>query len=151
MDNSAVKCLSKNKVKVILVMVDIDYILEMLDSRKSIDEQEKGMVMARKLKNLRVFFRPKNIKDYKCCWENCAKIIAERSDDELRYNLVNLFEWLREKDGNDVKILIKRIKEFKMDVRVDDLITFYKKKARLLNEEDWYQHLCQISDEGGEC
>ena len=60
--------------------VDIDTLYEMLDERKPIEVQEDAIREARKIKSLSVFMQPV---EYKWSWENCAKVICEKTDKEL--------------------------------------------------------------------
>ena len=62
-------------------MINIDYILSLLDWNNSDEEQEKGVKLAKDIKYISAFIQPghpygKNI------WDNCAKILAERDDKE---------------------------------------------------------------------
>lgn len=76
-------------------MINIDYILSLLDWNNSDEEQEKGVKLAKDIKYISAFIQPghpygKNI------WDNCAKILAERDDKELEPHLIELLEWLQD-------------------------------------------------------
>lgn len=76
--------------------MDIDKIMEMLDWNQPIEVQQKGLELARKVKCINVFLQPGSHHYGKNVWNNCAKILCEKSDDELRPCLDGLFEWLRD-------------------------------------------------------
>ena len=69
-------------------------ILEMLDLNNDSAIQEKGIAEAEKIPDFSFLFRPtypgKNV------WQNCAKVICKKSDEELDSYLTNMFEWLEE-------------------------------------------------------
>ena len=80
---------------------DIDTIFKMLSWNSSEKEQLRGIDEAKKIEYLSVLFQP--IED-KSVWENCAKVISSKSDNELhicnknsteisRYKLAGLFVW----------------------------------------------------------
>lgn len=91
-------------------MVNIDYIFELLDWNSSIEDKQKGLSLARKVKCITVFLQPgypygKNV------WENCAIILAEKSDTELERFLSPLMTWLQDLNwpGSDIILSKDRI------------------------------------------
>ena len=81
-------------------MIDIDYIMALLDDRKSTEEQSKGLEMAKSIKCIRGFVMPKSIPDHQYYWENCARVLAGKTDDELNPFLLELFNWIRNMDNS---------------------------------------------------
>ena len=73
--------------------VDIDTLYEMLDEEQPIEIQEAALREARKIKSLSVFMQPV---EYKWSWENCAKVICEKTDEELNNYTYEMLEWLRD-------------------------------------------------------
>ena len=57
--------------------VDIDTLFVMLDEEQPTEVQEAALREARKIKSLSVFMQPI---EYKWSWENCAKVICEKTD-----------------------------------------------------------------------
>ena len=57
--------------------VDIDTLFEMMDEGQPVEVQEEALREARKIKSLSVFMQPI---EYKWSWENCAKVICEKTD-----------------------------------------------------------------------
>ena len=63
-------------------MVDIDYVMELMDWNNSIEDQKKGVELARNIKCLNAFLQP-GAPYGKSVWENCAKVLTERTNKEL--------------------------------------------------------------------
>ena len=66
---------------------DIDTIFKMLSWNSSEKEQLRGIDEAKKIEYLSVLFQP--IED-KSVWENCAKVISSKSDNELKKYMNNI-------------------------------------------------------------
>ena len=73
-------------------MNDIDTIMDMLNWHQPEDIQAEGRKIAQNVKCISVFVMPIN---GKCVWDNCAMILSEKNDDELKHILPNLLFWER--------------------------------------------------------
>lgn len=90
-------------------MINIDYIFELINS-DDIETQNKGIALAQDVKNLDVFMQPG---DYRTdSWDNCAKIICDRSDKELFPYLNKLFSWINDLNKPGAYRVFERIEEF---------------------------------------
>ena len=58
-------------------MVDIDYIMELIDWNKSEKEQLQGIRMAQEVQSINVFLQPCNKRYNKNVLDNCAQIFAK--------------------------------------------------------------------------
>ena len=76
-------------------MYDIDSILEMLDWNCSQDTQLEGRRLGMNVKCVNTFMQP-GAPYGKRIWENCAKIVASKSDEVLQYYLRELFDWIQD-------------------------------------------------------
>lgn len=85
----------------------IDQIFEMLSWNNEEKTQEQGMEEAKKIKHLSVLIQPM---ESKSIWENCAKVLASKSDRELESYLIPLFEWLQDMNWPGADIIYKRLK-----------------------------------------
>ena len=65
-----------------------------------------GIEMAKKIKFLSVLIMP--IED-KSVWENCAKVLASKSDDELDRYFIKLFEWIKDMNWPGADIIYRRL------------------------------------------
>ena len=73
--------------------VDIDTLFEMMDEGQPVEVQEEALREARKIKSLSVFMQPI---EYGWSWENCAKVICEKTDEELNKYTCEMLEWLQD-------------------------------------------------------
>jgi len=64
-------------------MQDITEIMNMLDWHKPPEVQSKGIALAENAETVRSFIQPLTPEHNKNVWENCAVIIAEKSDEKL--------------------------------------------------------------------
>lgn len=93
-------------------MTNIDYIMSLIDWNKSINEQADGIKLAEDVENINVFLQPCN-KDYnKNVWDNCAKILSRRTDDELSPYLVELLEWLQDLNWPGAFCILDRLQRY---------------------------------------
>ena len=65
-------------------MVDITEIMDMVDWHMPSEIQSKGISLARNTETIIPFIQPLTPKHNKNVWENCAVIISERSDEEIK-------------------------------------------------------------------
>jgi hypothetical protein len=95
-------------------MADINYILQLLDWDSTEAEQQEGLLLARSVKCVSAFFQPAGVVDCggKATWDNCALVIAERSDEELTPYIHNMFWWLRDMNWPGAEIILQRLLQF---------------------------------------
>ncbi len=93
-------------------MADIDYIMNLLDWGQSQENQKKGLQMAKQVYSFNAFIQPCNKKYNKNVWDNCAKILTEKSDEELTPYLPQLLEWLEDLNWPGALIILDRLKAF---------------------------------------
>ena len=116
---------------------EIDKLLDMLDSRKDPKIQKEGIELAKKVKHLSVFIRPT---EGKYLWENCAKILSQRTDKELGRYLEDLFEWEKDTRWPGAKIIFDRL----FSIPSSDLAAAYSqslKKAVAMKAVSWTSSL----------
>lgn len=85
----------------------IDQIFEMLSWDNEEKIQAKGIEEAKKIKHLSVLIQPI---ESKAIWENCAKVLASKNDQELAGYLIDLFEWLQDMNWPGAEIIYERLK-----------------------------------------
>lgn len=101
----------------------IDEILDMLASKdKSI--QQNGVKAATEVKTLKCFMRPPYGEPKNCTWENCAKIVSVRSDDELRRYLTDLFIWISDVNNPGYNVIFERLIRFEYKALIEEHINF---------------------------
>lgn len=85
---------------------NIDDIFGYLSWNNDPEVQSTGIEMAKKVKFLSVLIMP--IED-KSVWENCAKVLASKSDDELDRYFIKLFEWIKDMNWPGADIIYRRL------------------------------------------
>ncbi len=93
-------------------MYNIDEIMVMLDWKKSGEIQQKGVELAKDIKTINVFIMPCNPESNTDVWENCAKILASKSDDILEPYVYHLLEWIADTMKPGGLIILERLKNF---------------------------------------
>lgn len=86
--------------------IGIDRIFEMLSWNNDETIQAQGIKEAKKIKNLSVFFQPI---ESKSIWENCAKVLSSKTDDELKLYILDLFNWLQDMNWPGAEIVYERL------------------------------------------
>lgn len=86
--------------------VSIDKIFEYLSQKNNNEIQKRGIELASSINNLSVLIMPI---ENKSTWENCAKILISKSDEELRLYFVQLFEWLKDMNWPGAYLIYDRL------------------------------------------
>ena len=120
----------------------INELFEMLNWNNDEKIQKRGIEEGKKVKHISAFFQTgdKNI------WENCAKIIASHSDEELKIYLEKAFEWLQDANWPGYDIIYNRIKIMPAEMIINE----YRKAledAQKLEDEMWLIYLSELADE----
>lgn len=126
-------------------MYNIDDIMDMLDWNRSKEEQEKGLKLARTIKSINVFIQPLDSKHNKNVWENCAKVLSERSDEELKPYIISLLEWLQDMNWPGAFTIFERLKNYKDKKIFDWSYRVVMNKALKLDDEIWKENLIELS------
>lgn len=129
-------------------MIDIDYIMSLIDWNKSDNEQVDGIKMAEGVENISVFLQPCNEKYNKNVWDNCAEILSKRTDDELSPYLVELLEWLQDLNWPGALVILDRLKVFSGEKLKKPFIDLFNYAVDLNNEEGlmWLDYLSELLD-----
>ena len=128
-------------------MFTIDQIFEMISWNNDEETQNKGIKEAKKIKDLSVFMQP--IED-KSIWENCAKVLADKSDEVLIPYLIPLFEWLQDMNWPGAWLIYDRLKMMPAkDIEVPFNISL--SLADKYNDSLWKQALMDFKKESKIC
>jgi len=90
----------------------IDDIMDMLSWKKSEKVQQKGIELSKGIKSINVFIKPLNPENGWDAWDNCAKVLASKSDDLLNPYIFQLLEWLADIMKPGALIIYKRLRSF---------------------------------------
>lgn len=77
-------------------------------------------------------------------WDNCARIISERSDNELKSYLTDMMEWLQDMNWPGAFCILDRLKKYEDRVWLMKEYTKFMKCAKALEDESWENNLKEI-------
>lgn len=130
-------------------MVDIDYIMSLLDWNKSMAEQAEGIKLAREVESINVFLQPCNKKYNKNVWDNCAKILSERTDEELSPYLDELLEWLQDLNWPGAFCILERLQKYTDRNSCARALSTCLQCARALGDDVWEDNLKMLKVDKG--
>ena len=120
--------------------VDIDTLYEMLDEEQPIEIQEAALREARKIKSLSVLMQPV---EYKWSWENCAKVICEKTDKELNSYKYEMLEWLQDINWPGAFLIMERLEKMNPQLLLNATI-YAVKQALLLKDNEWLTYMSYL-------
>lgn len=132
--------LSLNGIEAIK-MVDITEIMDMLDWHMPSEIQSKGISLARNTETIIPFIQPLTPKHNKNVWENCAVIISERSDEEIKPHLPEMLEWLQDMNWPGAFCILNRLQKYSDENSLCNAINVCIKKAKKCKDEVWESNL----------
>ncbi len=126
-------------------MERMNQIYQMLDYKNSIDIQEKGKQLARKITDLSLLITPPASPSV---WEQCAIILSEKSDDELVPYLTSILQWLYDLNWPGALTILNRLKKFSGKQLKK---SFIDSVVRAINSHDeegmmWLDYLSELLD-----
>ena len=130
--------------EVVLTMINIDLIMKLIDWNEVPENQLRGIELARGVKAINVFLQPHDSHNNKNVWENCARILSERDETELRPYYSELLEWLQDMNWPGAGIVFASLKKKFSDRHFQLIYNDCKKKAKLLNDEIWLSNLLEL-------
>ena len=126
-------------------MYNIDEIMDMLDWNNSLEVQEKGLRLARGVKSINVFLQPLDKNHNKNVWDNCAKILSDKTDQELTPYLIPLLGWLQDLNWPGALCILERINNYADKLSFDVAFRECMKIAKATDDEVWLNNLLQIN------
>lgn len=128
-------------------MVNIDHIMDLLDWNNSVEDQKRGIELARDVKNFNVFFQPGCTPSCKGVWDNCAIIISEKTDEELTPYLIEMIEWLEDMNWPGADRILERLKRYERIPTLKMSMDICIKFAKALNNPSWENTIRSIIDD----
>ena len=128
-------------------MYNIDEIMDMLDCNNSVETQEKGIELAKNVKCINVFILPEHLECSKNVWENCAKILANRTDKELQPYLIDILVWIEDMNWPGAIIIDDRLKKFHDMKMLSFAIKECVKRASETDNHIWLENLSELMDD----
>ena len=125
-------------------MVDINYIMELLDWNRTEEEQAEGLRLARQVTAFNVFLQPCDKKNNKNVWDNCALIVSEKDDSDLAPNLFLLFRWIRDLNWPGAFCIVDRLQRYHPCGYYNTLWKQAYTCAQALEDEVWMENLKMV-------
>lgn len=131
-------------------MIDINQIFYMLSGDRDEVTQATGIREAQNIEYLSILFQPI---ESKSVWENCARVLASKTDDTLAKYQYQMLEWLQDMNWPGAQIIFDRLLEMPASM-LSMPFQYSLKKAQALNDEPWtywllifqqkYESMCGI-------
>lgn len=128
-------------------MVNIDHIMDLLDWNNSTEKQKQGIELAKDVKCINVFLQPCNKDYHKNVWDNCAKILAARSNEELSSYATELMVWLQDMNWPGAFCILDRLKKAVDEPWFSRAYTRCLKCAKALEDTVWESNLKMLKNE----
>ena len=123
-------------------MVDIIEIMDMLDWNMPPNIQFEGLCLARNnIETIAPFIQPMTPKHNKNVWQNCAVVIAEKSDEKLKPYLVQLLEWLQDMNWPGAFSILDRLQKYSDYNSICGAINVCIERAKDCGDEIWESNL----------
>lgn len=127
-------------------MLDIDYIMSLLDWNKSQSEQAMGIEMAKNVECINVFIQPCGKRFNKNVWDNCAKILSQRSDAELYPYLLELFLWVRDLNWPGALCILDRLQKYEKNILFNRMLNSCLKCSYAISDDVWECNLKMLQN-----
>lgn len=122
---------------------DIDTIFSYLSWDNCDKTQLYGIEIGRNIKHLSVFIMP--VEDMSI-WENCSRIIIEKTDEELDRYIYDLFQWLKDMNWPGAYNIYERLIQFADDIFLP-AYQYSLNVARKLEDHTWEKVLSDLYTE----
>lgn len=122
-----------------MVVCGIDEIMDMLDWNQSEEIQKKGIELAGRIKYLNAFLQP--MRPGKSVWDNCAIILAAKSDKVLEPYLLQMLEWVEDENWPGALIILERIKMFSEVEMLAFCVNERVRIASAINNRSWLRNM----------
>ena len=116
-------------------------IMDMLDWNMPKEVQLNGISLARKSETIAPFIQPLTPNHNKNVWENCATIIAERNDEQLKPYLVALLEWLQDMNWPGATCILSRLLKYSDHLSISNAVKLCIQKAEQNDDFIWKENL----------
>lgn len=121
--------------------IPTEEILKMLSCNNGAKIQKHGMKLASKIMWLGHFFQPVIDSESKSLWENCALILSQKTDEQLRPWLINCFIWLQDINWPGAEIIADRLNTMKGTENYEYNKMKALKIAEITNDEEWIENI----------
>ena len=127
-------------------MYNIDEIMNMLDWNNSLETQQKGLELAKNIKSINAFILPVHPECNKNVWENCAKILTDKTDKILNPYWLDLLKWIEDLNWPGALIIMERLKKVS---EIEMLAFSIKESIKIATATDnyiWLKNMSELLD-----
>lgn len=117
-----------------------EYIIEMLSWNNDETVQQQGIEQALTMDNIELLIQPDGNKSV---WENCAKVLCEKSDDVLTPYLGPLLAWVQDITWPGAMRILDRLSIFNAELLLPPFSDAIN-QAIVTNDEEWINHLSKL-------
>lgn len=125
-------------------MVNVTEIMDMIDWHMPPEIQSQGICLAKNIKTIIPFIQPLTPRHNKNVWENCAVIIAEKRDEELKPHIIHLLEWLQDMNWPGAFRILDRLQKYSDKNFIHTQINLCVEKAKSYNDDVWKRNLYSL-------
>lgn len=119
-------------------------LFEMLDWNQPEPVQKEGRSIARIESDISQFMQPFSERYNKNVWDNCAMIVAEKTDLELEPYLKALLEWTQDLNWPGALLILNRLKAFSNRHALEETVKQCLAAAKEQNDEVWKKTLLLV-------
>ena len=125
-------------------MTNIDRIMDLIYWHRTEEEQQEGIALAREVKCLQAFFQPYYPENSKGVWDNCAKIICERSDEELKPYITEMLLWLEDLNWPGAEVIQQRLIDFQDVSWLALFLNSFVPALEKLGQTSWIRFIAEL-------
>ena len=121
--------------------------MEMLNQNSAETAQKRGRALAGKMQELHMLIQPEGYGN-KAVWENCALVLVQKSDEELRPYLPELLRWLQDINWPGALTILDRLRAFNGEFLQEPLKNAVREAEALPHQEGmtWLDYLSELLD-----
>lgn len=118
-------------------MEDIDEIMYLLNWNRSPTEQIEGIRRANHIKCIKCFFQPQGNTAGKPVWENCARIIYSRTDEDLEPYMMDMLLWIQDLNWPGAALIQQRLILFSKTEMLAAIVNRMVRSLSILDDDVW--------------
>lgn len=140
--------IEKEKVIEKVKKLDSRYqILDMLDWKKTEEEQQKGIELGKQEKNFDIFIQPFTLQYNKNVWDGCAKIVCTKSDEEIEKFLPALLMWIQDLNWPGATKIMERLEKIPHNM-LNKYLQDAIREANDKKDSSWLYWLKELNSNG---
>ena len=117
---------------------------EILDWNQPESVQEEGRRIARTITDLAQFIQPLSERYSKNIWDNCARVLVDKTDQELEPYMEGLVKWTQDLNWPGALLILNRLKAFSNRQSLEEVVEQCLSAAKAQNDEVWEKTLLQL-------